>query len=110
MPDNIKDLLHAAPFALAAGTGTVKLNFARVAETVIGAALIGGGAWFMLLPELKVEIRHVNTSIQELKIDTKELRRDIHDVKVAAAKESLPRAEFEAWRRAHETSSEHIRP
>jgi hypothetical protein len=82
------------PFMVGAGARTDKLNIARLIETVLGAALIGAGAWFMLLPEIKADMKHLSAAVAEVRADTKEMRETLTDVRLKAAS-------FEAWRMAH---------
>lgn len=72
--------------AAANGKGP-ELNIPRMLEAVIIAAVIGAGAWFMLIPELKLEFKHMQNEIHEIndKFDT--LQRDVTQLKIDAAVE-----------------------
>lgn len=83
MPDNIKELLqHGMPFMVAASGGGEKLNITRVLEAVIIAVIVGAGAWFMLIPEMKTEFKYITRDVQSLKHEVKELDDKVTDLKI----------------------------
>jgi hypothetical protein len=69
----------ALPFMMSAANGATKLSFSRVIEAIIIAAVIGGITMLITVNVINSELVHVKGSVQELKADIKELRRDVYN-------------------------------
>ena len=110
MPDNLKDIAQALPFMLpAAGAlsmeGGQVINKTRVVEAVIIAAFVGllsiGGAWFLLIPELKTEFKYIARDMQALSSDMNHVEKRVDALSIEVVRDRFTRTDFEEWRNRH---------
>jgi hypothetical protein len=87
MPENLKTMIeHALPFMVAASNGQgPQLNIPRILEAVIIAAVLGAGAWMLLIPELKTEFSYMKRDIQNVSDKVEHIQRDVNKLKIDVA-------------------------
>lgn len=105
MPDNLKEVAHALPFMLpAAAAGVMEgdhvVNKTRVLEAIIIAAILGvlsvASLWFLLIPELKTEFRHLSVDVQELRTDQTGVRAELKQLQIDVASNRYTKADHAA--------------
>lgn len=69
----------ALPFMMSATSGATKLSFPRLIEAIVIAAISGGLTMWVTVSVINTELKHVKGSVEELKADIKELRRDVYN-------------------------------
>lgn len=103
MPDNLKELFnHSLPFMVAAGQGPEKVNLTRMLEAVIIAAIVGAGAWFMLIPELKAQFKYQAETLSEVKADIKHIDSGLDKMETRVDELSVEVAKSNAFSHRHE--------
>lgn len=111
MPDSIKEVAHALPFMLpAAGAlnleGGQTVNKTRVLEAVIIAALVGllsvGGAWFLLIPELKTEFKYIARDVsglqsgqESIRLEFKTLDNKVDSIQLETVRDRFTRTDYQ---------------
>lgn len=115
MPDNIKQLLNSGihlglPFMIAkAQEGSEKVNITRMVEALLIALVVGGGSWFMLIPEIKAQFKYLSQDVQELKDDIKGVNTELNHIEkrvdtlsVDVVRDRFTRTDFENWRKSNQ--------
>lgn len=74
--------LAALPFVVLMAGGAVKVNYAKIGETVIGAVIAGAlataGTTYVLTQRLEVKVETMQASISEMKDQIQDMRADLY--------------------------------